>query len=133
MPDGPDDPERVIALLDEAGSPATMASAGPRFFGFVIGGSQPVALAANWLAAAWDQNAGASTASPVAATLESVAQRWLVELFGLPPTTVAGFVTGATMANLTALAAAPSPPVPAKYARTSSSLATRIRKPRPSA
>ena len=104
--DGPDDPERVIALLDEAGSPATMASAGPRFFGFVIGGSQPVALAANWLAAAWDQNAGASTASPVAATLESVAQRWLVELFGLPPTTVAGFVTGATMANLTALAAA---------------------------
>ena len=106
LPDGPDDPERVIALLDEAGSPATMASAGPRFFGFVIGGSQPVALAANWLAAAWDQNAGASTASPVAATLESVAQRWLVELFGLPPTTVAGFVTGATMANLTALAAA---------------------------
>jgi len=106
LPDGPDDPERVIAFLDEAGSPATMASAGPRFFGFVIGGSQPVALAANWLAAAWDQNAGASTASPVAATLESVAQRWLVELFGLPPTTVAGFVTGAAMANLTALAAA---------------------------
>jgi glutamate/tyrosine decarboxylase-like PLP-dependent enzyme len=106
LPDGPDDPERVIALLDEAGSPATMASAGPRFFGFVIGGSQPVALAANWLAAAWDQNAGALTASPVAATLENVAQRWLVELFGLPTTTVAGFVTGATMANLTALAAA---------------------------
>ena len=71
-------------MLDEAGSPATMASAGPRFFGFVIGGSHPVAVAADWLATAWDQNAGASTASPVAATLEQVAQRWLVELFGLP-------------------------------------------------
>ncbi|MFA4965904.1 MAG: pyridoxal-dependent decarboxylase, partial [Thermoleophilia bacterium] len=106
LPDGPDDPERVIALLDEAGSPATVASAGPRFFGFVIGGSHPVSLAANWLAAAWDQNAGAFTASPVAATLEQVAQRWLIDLFGLPPTTVAGFVTGATVANLTALAAA---------------------------
>ncbi len=106
LPEHPDDPERVIALLDEAGSPATMASAGPRFFGFVIGGSHPVAVAASWLAAAWDQNAGASTASPAAAALEQVAQRWLIELFGLPTTTVAGFVTGATMANMTALAAA---------------------------
>jgi glutamate/tyrosine decarboxylase-like PLP-dependent enzyme len=106
LPDGPDDPKRVIALLDEAGSPATVATAGPRFFGFVIGGSHPVGVAANWLATSWDQNAGAFTASPVAATLEQVAQRWLVELFGLPSTTVAGFVTGATVANLTALAAA---------------------------
>jgi glutamate/tyrosine decarboxylase-like PLP-dependent enzyme len=106
LPEGPDEPARVIALLDEAGSPATMASAGPRFFGFVIGGSHPVAVAADWLATAWDQNAGAFTASPVAATLEQVAQRWLVDLFGLPTTTVAGFVTGGTMANLTALAAA---------------------------
>ena len=106
LPDGPDDPGRVLALLDEAGSPATVATAGPRFFGFVIGGSHPVSLAVNWLAGAWDQNAGAFTASPVAATLEQVAQRWLIELFGLPSTTVAGFVTGATMANMTALAAA---------------------------
>jgi len=106
LPDGPDDPERVIALLDEAGSPATVASAGPRFFGFVIGGSHHVAVAANWLAAVWDQNAHSFTASPVAATLERVAQRWLVELFGLPSTTATGFVSGATMANLTALAAA---------------------------
>ena len=106
LPDGPEDPELVIALLDEAGSPATVATAGPRFFGFVIGGSQPVAVAANWLAAAWDQNAHSFTMSPVAATLEQVAQRWLVELFGLPSSTVAGFVSGATMANLTALAAA---------------------------
>ena len=106
LPEHPDDPERVIALLDEAGSPATMATAGPRFFGFVIGGSQPVTVAAAWLATAWDQNAGAYTASPVAAVLEQVAQRWLIELFGLPDTTVAGFVTGGTMANMTALAAA---------------------------
>jgi len=106
LPNAPDDPERVIALLDEAGSPATVASAGPRFFGFVVGGSHPVAVAANWLATTWDQNAGAFTLSPVAATLEQVAQRWLVELLGLPSSTVAGFVSGATMANLTALAAA---------------------------
>jgi glutamate/tyrosine decarboxylase-like PLP-dependent enzyme len=106
LPEHPDDPQRVLALLDEAGSPATMASAGPRFFGFVIGGSLPVTVAASWLATAWDQNAGAYTASPVAAVLEQVAQRWLIELFGLPATTVAGFVTGATMANMTALAAA---------------------------
>ncbi len=106
LPEGPDEPERVLALLDEAGSPATMASAGPRFFGFVIGGSHPVAVAADWLATAWDQNAGAATASPVAARLEQVARRWLVDLFGLPRGAAVGFVTGATMANLTALAAA---------------------------
>ena len=106
LPDGPDDPQRVLELLDEVGSPATMASAGPRFFGFVIGGAHPVAVAADWLATAWDQNAGAFVASPVAATLEQVAQRWLLELLGLPETTVVGFVTGATMANMTALAAA---------------------------
>jgi glutamate/tyrosine decarboxylase-like PLP-dependent enzyme len=106
LPDGPDDPRRVIALLDDVGSPATTATAGPRFFGFVIGGAMPVTVAASWLATAWDQNAGAFTASPVAATLEQVAQRWLVDLFGLPQTTVAGFVTGATMANFSALAAA---------------------------
>ncbi len=72
----------------------------------MIGGSLPVALAANWLAASWDQNVHSLTTSPVAVTLEHVARRWLVELLGLPSTTVAGFVTGATMANLTALAAA---------------------------
>ena len=106
LPDGPGDPERVIALLDEAGSPATVATAGPRFFGYVVGGSHPVSLAANWLAAAWDQNAHSFAISPVAATLEQVAQRWLVELLGLPSTAVGGFVSGATMANLTGLAAA---------------------------
>jgi glutamate/tyrosine decarboxylase-like PLP-dependent enzyme len=106
LPEGPQDAEGVLALLDDFGSPATTATAGPRFFGFVIGGSLPVTVAASWLATAWDQNAGAYVASPVAATLEHVAQGWLVDLLGLPDTTVAGFVTGATMANFSALAAA---------------------------
>jgi glutamate/tyrosine decarboxylase-like PLP-dependent enzyme len=82
-----------------------MATAGPRFFGFVIGGSLPAALAANWLAGAWDQNAGMYSVTPGVAHLEQVVLRWLNELLGLPA--VAGaFVTGATMANFTALAAA---------------------------
>jgi len=106
LPEGPDDPRRVLELLDRVGSPATMASAGPRFFGFVIGGSHPVAVAADWLATAWDQNAGSSVASPVTARLERVTQHWLIDLFGLPDTTAVGFVTGATMANMSALAAA---------------------------
>jgi glutamate/tyrosine decarboxylase-like PLP-dependent enzyme len=100
------DPAATLALLDEAVSPATMAMAGPRFFGFVIGGSLPVALAANWLAGAWDQNTGLYNSTPGVAHLEQVALRWLVELLGLPPETAGGFVTGATVANFTALAAA---------------------------
>jgi glutamate/tyrosine decarboxylase-like PLP-dependent enzyme len=96
----------TLTLLDRVVSPATMAMAGPRFFGFVIGGSLPVALAANWLAGAWDQNAGLYESTPGVARLEEVALRWLIELFELPPATGAGFVTGATMANFTALAAA---------------------------
>src|SRR5574341_1979749 len=106
LPDGPGDPAEVLAELDEIGSPATVASAGPRFFGFVIGGSLPAALAANWLAAAWDQNAGLIAASPVAARLEEVALRWLVDVLRLPPGTGGGFVTSATLANFAALAAA---------------------------
>ena len=105
LPERPGDPAETLALLDEVGSPATVASAGPRFFGFVVGGSLPVGVAANWLAGAWDQNAGMVALSPASARLEEVAQRWLLELLGLPPTTTVGFVTGATMANLTALAA----------------------------
>ena len=96
----------VLALLDEAVGPATMASAGPRFFGFVIGGSLQATLAANWLAGAWDQNAGLHSSTPGVSQLERVALAWLVDLFGLPAGTVGGFVTGATMANFTALAAA---------------------------
>ncbi|MGH7394239.1 MAG: pyridoxal phosphate-dependent decarboxylase family protein [Candidatus Methylomirabilales bacterium] len=106
LPDGPTDPETVVALLDEVGSPATMAMAGPRFFGFVIGGSLPAALAANWLAGAWDQNTALSAVTPGTAMLERIALRWLLDVLALPSTCGGAFVTGATMANFTALAAA---------------------------
>lgn len=106
MPDSPSQASEVLARLDELVSPATMAMAGPRFFGFVIGGSLPVALAANWLAGAWDQNAGLDASTPGVARLEEVVRRWLVDIFDLPAGCAAGFVTGATVANFTALAAA---------------------------
>jgi glutamate/tyrosine decarboxylase-like PLP-dependent enzyme len=106
LPQRPTDPEEVIALLDQVGSPATMASAGGRFFGFVVGGSLPATVAAGWLAGAWDQNAGIVVLSPIAAKLEEVAMRWMLELLGLPPESGAGFVTCATQANFAGLAAA---------------------------
>ncbi len=106
LPDHPTDAEAVLALLDEVGSPATMATAGSRFFGFVVGGSLPAALAANWLAGAWDQNAGLAVLSPIAAKLELVAMRWLLDVLGLPAGCGAGFVTCATQANFAGLAAA---------------------------
>ncbi len=99
-------PEDVLALLDDVGSPATMGMAGPRFFGFVIGGSHPAALAAHYLATAWDQNTGLFRVTPGTATLESVALSWLLDLFGLPPESGGAFVTGATVANFVGLAAA---------------------------
>jgi glutamate/tyrosine decarboxylase-like PLP-dependent enzyme len=98
--------EAVVAELDEIGSPATMASAGGRFFGFVIGGSLPVTVAASWLATTWDQNAGLVVTSPVNATLENVALRWVKQIFHLPVESAGGFVTCATAANFSALAAA---------------------------
>jgi glutamate/tyrosine decarboxylase-like PLP-dependent enzyme len=99
-------PEAVLALLDEAGSPATLGTAGPRFYGFVIGGSLPAALAAAVLGSAWDQNAGLRATSPVAAALEDAALAWLVDVLGLPAGTGVGFVTCATTANTSGLAAA---------------------------
>src|ERR1700723_4680071 len=106
LPEFPSDPSEVLALLDDIGSPATVASAGGRYFGFVIGGSLPAALAANWLAGAWDQNAAMQVMSPVAAKLEEIVLGWMVDLLGFPLGSGAGFVTGTTMANFTALAAA---------------------------
>jgi glutamate/tyrosine decarboxylase-like PLP-dependent enzyme len=106
LPEGPSDDAAVLEILDRIGSSATMAMAGRRFFGFVIGGSLPVALAARWLADAWDQNTGLWEPTPATSTLEDVALAWLNDLFGLPATTAAGFVTGGTMANFTSLAAA---------------------------
>ncbi|HEV2489321.1 MAG TPA: aminotransferase class V-fold PLP-dependent enzyme [Candidatus Acidoferrales bacterium] len=106
LPEKPADPRRVFAMLDRIASPATVASAGGRYFGFVTGGALPVTVAANWLACAWDQCAGLEVLSPAAAAIEEVTERWLVELLSLPRRTAAGFVTGATTANFTALAAA---------------------------
>lgn len=106
LPQAPCDPREVLALLDKIGSPATVATGGGRYFGFVIGGSLPAALAANWLAAAWDQNAAFSVMSPVAAKLEEVVLAWILDALGLPPGSGGGFVTGTTMANFSALAAA---------------------------
>jgi glutamate/tyrosine decarboxylase-like PLP-dependent enzyme len=96
----------VLSMLDEFGSPATVASGGPRYFGFVTGGALPVAQAAAWLAAAWDQNAALRVMSPAAALLDDVALRWVGELLGLPAGAGGCFVTGATMANASCLAAA---------------------------
>ncbi len=106
LPQAPCDPREVLALLDEIGSPATVGTGGGRYFGFVIGGSLPAALAANWLAAAWDQNAAFSVMSPVAAKLEEVVLGWILDVLGLPASSGGGFVTGTTMANFSALAAA---------------------------
>ncbi len=96
----------VIALLDRVGSPATVASAGPRYFGFVLGGSFPVATASNWLVTAWDQCAGTTAMSPTASKIEAVAAKWVSELLRLPKDTAVGFVTGSTAAHVTALVAA---------------------------
>jgi glutamate/tyrosine decarboxylase-like PLP-dependent enzyme len=98
--------EAVLAELDEIGSPATMASAGGRFFGFVTGGALPATVAANWLATAWDQNAGLVVSSPTNAALENVSLRWVKNIFHLPEPSAGGFVTCATAANFSALAAA---------------------------
>src|SRR5580700_11021450 len=106
FPECPSDAAGVVAMLDEIGSPATVASTGGRYFGFVIGGTVPAALAASWLAAAWDQNAALRVMSPVAAELEEITLRWVCEAFGLPADCQGGLVTCATMANFTALVAA---------------------------
>ncbi len=105
LPDAPTDPGATLAELDSYAD-ANMAMSGPRFFGFVTGGTLPATLAANWLASTWDQNTVFSAVTPLTARLESVAARWLIELLGLPAGTAAGFVTGATMANFSCLVAA---------------------------
>ena len=108
LPEASCDPREVLAMLDDFGSPATVATTGGRFFGFVIGGVLPAALAANWLAGAWDQNAAMQVMSPVAARLEEIVQGWILDMLGVPATSGVGFVTGTTMANFSGLAAARS-------------------------
>lgn len=106
LPSSGTDAETVLSTLDELGSPATVMMTGPRYFGFVIGGSLPVTVATNWLTTAWDQNVGMHEVTPAMSTVEGVAMEWLKSLFGLPAGSAASFVTGATVANFTALAAA---------------------------
>ena len=105
----PSEPTRghdILAFLDDYGSPATVASAGGRYFGFVTGGALPVTVAAQYLAAGWDQNCFSFVSSPAVACLETTALRWLKEALGLPSSAEGALVTGATMANFTCLTAA---------------------------
>ncbi len=106
LPEEKTEPGEIVRLLAELGGPATVAMAGGRFFGFVIGGCLPAAMAASWLVSTWDQNSGLWVASPVGADLEDTAVEWVRGLLGLPEGTAGGVVTGATVANFTALAAA---------------------------
>ena len=99
-------PEVLAGILGSAGMRGTVASTGPRYFGFVVGGNLPAALAADWLVSAWDQNAGIYILSPLVSVIEEITGAWLRELAGLPPTMSFGFVTGGHMANFTALASA---------------------------
>jgi glutamate/tyrosine decarboxylase-like PLP-dependent enzyme len=105
LPDDGEDPVAVIERLAANVDGGLIGSAGPRYFGFVIGGGLPAALAADWLTSTWDQNAGLYVIGPAAAVAEEVAGAWLAELFGLPSGVSVGFATGATMATFTGLAA----------------------------
>ena len=106
LPDAGVDPARVLEELNTAAQPGLMANAGPRFFGFVIGGALPVSVAADWLAVAWDQNPGIFILSPALAVAEETSANWILDLLGLPSEASVGFVTGGQMANFTTLAAA---------------------------
>jgi glutamate/tyrosine decarboxylase-like PLP-dependent enzyme len=106
LPDKPNQPADIIEKLHKYGSPATVSQIGGRYFGLVNGGIIPIALAAKWLSDFWDQNTPLYVSSPIVSKLESVVEKWLRQLFKLPDTTVAGFVSGTSMAILCGLAAA---------------------------
>src|SRR2546426_1634155 len=106
MPEEPSDPGTVIEQLVAGVDPGVVAMPSGRYFGFVIGGAVPAALAADWLTTAWDQNAGLYVGGPSASVVEEVAGGWLKELLGIPSHASFAFVTGCQMANFTALAAA---------------------------
>jgi glutamate/tyrosine decarboxylase-like PLP-dependent enzyme len=108
LPEEPEPPEAVVDRLARLAEPGLMAMPSGRFFGWVIGGTLPAALAADWLVSAWDQNTGLRYATPATAAAEEVAASWLLDLLELPAGSDVGFVTGATMANFTCLAAARS-------------------------
>ncbi len=105
LPDEGSGADVVTDLLAKLGTSGTVASAGPRYFGFVVGGSLPAAVAADWLVSAWDQNAGIYVLSPLVSVIEQIAGSWLKQLVDLPSTMSFGFVTGGHMANFTGLAA----------------------------
>jgi glutamate/tyrosine decarboxylase-like PLP-dependent enzyme len=105
FPAAPSNPAELLRILHEYGSPATVTQTGGRYFGFVTGSSIPVALAAKWLADVWDQNSALYAMSPISSQLETVCEKWLVDLLGLPVCTGAGFVTGSSTANFCGLAA----------------------------
>lgn len=106
LPEAGEEAIEVIRRLADGAEPGLVSSAGPRYFGFVVGGSLPAALAADWLTSAWDQNGALSVMSPALSVVEETAARWLLELFGLPETAGVGFTTGAQMATFVGLAAA---------------------------
>jgi glutamate/tyrosine decarboxylase-like PLP-dependent enzyme len=104
LPAAPSDPRDVVARLARTAGPGIMPSGSGRYFGFVVGGTTPAALAADWLASAWDQNAGLAVMGPAAAVAEEVAGGWVVDVLGLPTGSSVGFVTGAQAASVTGLA-----------------------------
>jgi glutamate/tyrosine decarboxylase-like PLP-dependent enzyme len=106
VPDEPTDAIRVVEELAESVDPGLVASAGPRYFGFVVGGAVPASAAADWLTTAWDQNAALHALSPAAAAVEEVAGRWMLDLLGLPADASVGLPTGAGLGNTVGLAAA---------------------------
>ena len=106
LPPGPCPPGDTIDLMARAGEAGLTAMPSGRFFGFVVGGTHPAGLAADWLVSAWDQNAGLRLVTPTCSALEDIASAWLLDLLGLPAASGVGFVTGATMSNFTCLAAA---------------------------
>ena len=106
LPDAPEGPEDVVAALIKGAEPGVVGTTSPRYFGFVIGGSLPAALAADWLTSVWDQNAGLYVGGPAASVVEETAGRWLKELLGIPSSASFGFVTGCQMAHFVGLAAA---------------------------
>src|SRR3954463_10595390 len=106
LSDAGEDPRTVIAELARDVDPGLIASAGPRYFGFVIGGSLPAAVAADWLVSAWDQNCGGYVAAPALSVVEEAAASWVLDLLGLPAQSSVAFVTGCQMAHFTCLAAA---------------------------
>ena len=106
LPETGEDPAAVLEHLAREAEPGVVGMAGPRYFGFVIGGSLPAALAADWLTSTWDQNAGVYAAGPSASVVEEVVGEWLIDLFGLPEGSGFGLTTGCQMAHVTCLAAA---------------------------